>query len=105
MTSPVTEDVLSVIRGEFSKLRLPSAHDKCYKDECLVSFDSPYSEGGLYVNLATLMGYGAAYWQADAAKTGSKLYLHEQWVQTLTQVNLYFLLDSQLFDPQTNYWV
>ena len=83
MTSPVTEDVLSVIRGEFSKLRLPSAHDKCYKDECLVSFDSPYSEGGLYVNLATLMGYGAAYWQADAAKTGSKLYLHEKWVQTL----------------------
>eukprot|EP00606_Chrysophyceae_sp_TOSAG23-5_P000471 GSChrysophyteH2.ASY1.ANO1.1521.1 assembled CDS len=83
MTSPVTEvteEVLSVIRGEFSKLRLPSAHDKCYKDECLVSFDSPYSEGGLYVNLATLMGYGAAYWQADAAKTGSKLYLHEQWL-------------------------
>ena len=79
----LSEDVLTVIRDELSKLCVPGSHDKCYKDECLVSFDSPYSEGGLYVNMATLMGYGAAYWQADRAKTDSRLYLHEQWVQAL----------------------
>jgi ubiquitin carboxyl-terminal hydrolase 5/13 len=79
----ISESVLQVIRAELCKLRVPSAHDKVYKDECVLSFDSPYSTGGLYVNLATLQGYGADYWRKDAANTNSKLYLHEVWEQTL----------------------
>ena len=72
-----TDEVLNVIRGEFSKLRVPSSHDKVYKDECCLSFDSPYSPGGLYVNLVSLRGYGASYWRQDATKSGAKLYLHD----------------------------
>eukprot|EP00605_Chrysophyceae_sp_TOSAG23-4_P001875 GSChrysophyteH1.ASY1.ANO1.2069.1 assembled CDS len=82
-----TDEVLNVIRGEFSKLRVPSSHDKVYKDECCLSFDSPYSPGGLYVNLVSLRGYGASYWRQDATKSGAKLYLHEEWVQNLKPEN------------------
>ena len=83
MSIELAAEVLSVIRGEFSKVRVPSLHDKVYKDECCVSFDSPFSDTGLYVNISSLQGYGADYWRADAQKTGNKLYLHEVWTQTL----------------------
>ena len=73
--------VLASIRTEFSKLKVPHTHDKCYKDECMMSFDSPFSDGGLYVNMSSLQGYGAEYWRADALKSGAKLYLHEKWIQ------------------------
>jgi len=83
MSDMISPEVLAVIRGEFSKVRIPSSHDKCYKDECTVSFDSPFSDSGLYVNMSSLHGYGANYWRADAQKTGNKLYLHELWTQTV----------------------
>ncbi len=62
-----------------SKLRMPSAHTKVYKDECVYSFDSPFSETGLYLNLVTLHGVGTRYLQQDAQRTGCKLYLFEKW--------------------------
>jgi len=79
--SSLSPAILSLIRGQFAKLHIPSAHEKVYKDECLFSFDSPFSDGGLYVNLVTLQGYGSEYFMMDAAKTGSCLYLHEKWFQ------------------------
>ena len=78
---PLDSEILKVIRGEFSKLRIPSSRDKCYKDECTVSFDSPYSDEGLFVNMITLQGFGSSYWRDDAMKTGTKLYLQQIWTQ------------------------
>lgn len=72
---------LPLVRGEFGKLRMPSSHDKVYKDECVLSFDSPFSEGGLYVNVSTWMGYGQDYFLQDFERTGNRLYLHEKWAQ------------------------
>lgn len=63
-----------------SKLRIPHATDKVYKDECMFSFDSPFSDGGLYVNLVTYKGYGKDYVVKDI-RSGGKLYLHEKWQQ------------------------
>jgi hypothetical protein len=34
-------------------LRKPTHADKVYRDECMFSFDTPFSEGGLYLNLST----------------------------------------------------
>ena len=79
--SIMNADVLKVIRGEFSKLKIPQAHDKCYKDECMVSFDSPFSPEGLFVNMSTMQGFGHDYYLADAARTNNKLYLSEKWHQ------------------------
>lgn len=73
--------LLPIIRGEISKLRIPQAADKVYKDECVLSFDSPFSDTGLYVNMATYKGYGRDYLDLDVKNTGCKLYLHELWNQ------------------------
>lgn len=73
--------VISVIRGEISKIKIPSAHEKVYNDECVLSFDSPFSDNGLFVNMSTFLGYGADYYLNDSAKTKCRLYLHEKWTQ------------------------
>ena len=45
------------------------------------SFDSPFSDSGLYVNLTTLNGVGSDFLNLDSVKSGSKLYLHQKWNQ------------------------
>lgn len=75
-----TAEVLPIIRSQFSKLRLPSPHDSVFNDECVYSFDSPFSDTGLYVNLVTWQGFGKEYLQKDISK-GGKLYLHEKFSQ------------------------
>jgi ubiquitin carboxyl-terminal hydrolase 5/13 len=49
-------ECLPTIRSQFSKLRIVSTHDRVFKDECVLSFDNPFSDEGLYVNLVTLQG-------------------------------------------------
>ena len=73
--------VIGVIRSQISKLKIPSAHEKVYNDECVLSFDSPFSDNGLFVNMSTYMGYGADHYLADSAKSKCLLYLHEKWTQ------------------------
>ena len=74
-------DVLSTIRGQFSKLKVPGPHDKVYNDECMHSFDSPFTDTGLYVNMSTFLGYGVDYFLADSNRTGMRLYVHLKWTQ------------------------
>ena len=73
--------LLTLIRGQFPNLKTPGPRDKVYKDECLYSFDSPFSTAGLYVNLSTWCGYGEQWYLEDAHKTGHRLYLHQKWEQ------------------------
>lgn len=73
--------LLPIIRGDMSKLKIPHTSDKVYKDECMFSFDSPFSDTGLYVNLVTFRGYGKDYLAHDIRTGGCKLYLHEMWKQ------------------------
>ena len=80
-TMTAVSSVIGVIRGEISKLKIPSAHEKVYNDECVLSFDSPFSDDGLFVNMSTFLGYGADYYLSDSAKTNCRLYLHEKWTQ------------------------
>lgn len=51
MAAPPPAAVLDAVRAGMRGLRPPSHHDKVYKDECMYSFDSPESPGGLFVNL------------------------------------------------------
>lgn len=32
-------------------VRTPGHHDKVYKEECMYSFATPESEGGIFINL------------------------------------------------------
>lgn len=49
----VAEDVLDKVRAGMRGLQAPGHFDKVYKNECMYSFDTPESPGGLYVNLKT----------------------------------------------------
>jgi hypothetical protein len=47
---------------------------------------SPFSDGGLYINLVTFLGYGERYLLHDVTKTGSVLYLHSIFRQIKKEI-------------------
>ncbi|GAX82603.1 hypothetical protein CEUSTIGMA_g10029.t1 [Chlamydomonas eustigma] len=78
MTSP-EESTLSAIRASMGGLQPPGNYQMVYKDECMFSFESPESEGGLFINLRTFQGFSEHYALMDHTKSGNALYLHEKW--------------------------
>ncbi len=52
-----------------------------HKDECLYSFDTPFSPDGLYVNLSTWGGVGKDFLAFDSGKTKSVLYAHLKYTK------------------------
>jgi len=73
---PVSEALLDQVRAGMRGLTAATAYDKVYNDECVLSFDTPLSPGGLYVSLRTFLGFGAQHVQADSLRTGHSLYVH-----------------------------
>ncbi|GIM06941.1 hypothetical protein Vretimale_11173 [Volvox reticuliferus] len=73
---PVDEATLVRVRQHMHAVRVPSYNDKVYKDECMFTYDSPESPGGLYVNLTTFQGFGQDMVGLDQQRTGACLYLH-----------------------------
>ena len=58
--APVDEALLDRVRQGMRGLKAPGHYDKVYKEECMYSFDTPFSPGGLYVNLKTFQVGAAA---------------------------------------------
>lgn len=77
-----TTEVLKALRSCFPKLKLPIQSDqvliiyitdiflffscfvyiaKVFKDECVFSFDSAFSDGGLFVNVISYLGFGKVH--------------------------------------------
>ena len=59
----------------------PGPADRVFKDECVLSFDTPFSPEGLYVNMRSFVGVGKKYLSWDAARSGGKVYLHMRFRQ------------------------
>ncbi|XP_062458886.1 ubiquitin carboxyl-terminal hydrolase 13 isoform X1 [Pezoporus occidentalis] len=57
-------------------IRVPKSGDRVYKTECAFSYDSPDSEGGLYVCMNTFLGFGREHIERHYRKTGQCVYLH-----------------------------
>nr|XP_033815364.1 ubiquitin carboxyl-terminal hydrolase 13 isoform X4 [Geotrypetes seraphini] len=57
-------------------IRVPRTDDRVYKSECAFSYDSPESEGGLYVCMNTFLGFGREHVERHYRKTGQCVYLH-----------------------------
>ncbi|NXI07990.1 UBP13 hydrolase, partial [Irena cyanogastra] len=57
-------------------IRVPKSGDRVYKTECAFSYDSPDSEGGLYVCMNTFLGFGREHMERHYRKTGQCVYLH-----------------------------
>ena len=49
----VDEAMLGLVRAAMRGLEPPGHHTKVYKDECMFTFDTPESPGGLFINLRT----------------------------------------------------
>lgn len=62
--------------GGDSPIRVATADDKIYKDECVYSFDSPDSETGLYVCMKSFLGLGRNHVERHHRKTRNCIYLH-----------------------------
>mmetsp|Transcript_62 Transcript_62/g.92 ORF Transcript_62/g.92 Transcript_62/m.92 type:complete len:885 (-) Transcript_62:589-3243(-) len=75
----IDEALLNLVRSHMRSVKVPGHHDKVYKDECMFTFDTPESEGGLYVNLSTFQGFGEQFLELDHQRTGNALYLHQKW--------------------------
>ncbi|XP_032851570.2 ubiquitin carboxyl-terminal hydrolase 5 isoform X1 [Tyto alba] len=68
----LSEALLSVLPS----IRVPKAGDRVHKDECAFSFDTPESDGGLYICMNTFLGFGKQYVEKHYQKTGQRVYLH-----------------------------
>ena len=73
----VAEDTLAKLRSLMTEVRTPNESDAVFKDECIYSFDTPYSEGGLYVSCKSWRGFGRDYYTLDHNLNGNNIYLHE----------------------------
>ncbi|MCO5567197.1 hypothetical protein L7F22_020885 [Adiantum nelumboides] len=67
---------MELLRSQLSKVRIPEPSNRIYKQECCISFDTPKSEGGLYVDLCSFLAFGKEYvtWQYE--KTRNSVYLN-----------------------------
>ncbi|XP_018586310.2 ubiquitin carboxyl-terminal hydrolase 13-like [Scleropages formosus] len=57
-------------------IRVPRTGDRVFKSECAFSYDTPESEGGLYVCMNTFLGFGREHVERHYRKTGQSVYLH-----------------------------
>lgn len=76
-------------------IRIPNAEDHVYKDECCLSYDTPYSEGGLYVCLNTFLSFGRKYVMAFHEWTGNSVFLHLKKIPILKEE----IDDSEIQQP------
>lgn len=67
---------VSVLRPHTQKIKVPSPTDKIYKEECVLSFDTPESDTGLFVCMNTFLGFGRKHVEHYYHKTGNAVFLH-----------------------------
>ncbi|KVI02211.1 Peptidase C19, ubiquitin carboxyl-terminal hydrolase 2 [Cynara cardunculus var. scolymus] len=67
---------MELLRTNLSKVRIPEPTNRIYKQECCISFDTPKSEGGLFVDMNTFLAFGKDYVGWNFEKTGNPVYLH-----------------------------
>ncbi|XP_037094382.1 ubiquitin carboxyl-terminal hydrolase 5-like [Pollicipes pollicipes] len=67
---------MEALRPHLDGLRAPGPDSKVYKDQCIYSFDTPESPGGLYVCMRSFLGVARDRLEAFSARTGSRVFLH-----------------------------
>uniref|UniRef100_A0A336MN68 Ubiquitin carboxyl-terminal hydrolase n=1 Tax=Culicoides sonorensis TaxID=179676 RepID=A0A336MN68_CULSO len=67
---------MELIQKHLKSIKVPSASDRIYKDECVYSFTTPDSSCGLLVSLTTFLGFDPEYAAKYATATGNCVFLH-----------------------------
>ncbi|XP_034356062.1 ubiquitin carboxyl-terminal hydrolase 13 [Arvicanthis niloticus] len=70
------EDLGELLVPHMPTIRVPRSGDRVYKNECAFSYDSPNSEGGLYVCMNTFLAFGREHVERHFRKTGQSVYMH-----------------------------
>lgn len=61
-----------------SRVRIPEPSHRIYKQECCISFDTPKSDGGLFVDMNSFLAFGKEYVGWNYEKSGNPVYLRIQ---------------------------
>ncbi|GAB4846306.1 ubiquitin-specific protease ubp14 [Ancistrocladus abbreviatus] len=69
-------DAMEMLRANLSRVRIPEPTNRIFKEDCCVSFDTPKSEGGLFVDMNSFLAFGRDYVMWNYEKTGNSVYLH-----------------------------
>lgn len=72
----MTIEPLDLLRSNLARVRIPEPTNRIYKHECCVSFDSPKSDGGLFIDMCTFLAFGKDFVGWNYEKTGNPVYLH-----------------------------
>ncbi|KAL0311079.1 UNVERIFIED_CONTAM: Ubiquitin carboxyl-terminal hydrolase 14 [Sesamum angustifolium] len=67
---------MELLRSNLSRVRIPEPTNRIYKEECCISFDTPKSEGGLFVDMNSFLAFGKDFVHWNYEKTGNPVYLH-----------------------------
>lgn len=67
---------MELLRSNLSRVRIPEPTNRIYKQECCISFETPRSEGGLYVDMNLFLAFGKEFVAWNFEKTGNPVYLH-----------------------------
>ncbi|CAH4028278.1 unnamed protein product [Pieris brassicae] len=67
---------IELLTPHLSTIKIPTSQQLVYKDECVLSFDNPESETGLYVSLTSFLGFGRNYVDHYYQKTKNAVFLH-----------------------------
>ncbi|KEH38822.1 ubiquitin carboxyl-terminal hydrolase 14 isoform X2 [Medicago truncatula] len=67
---------MDLLRSNLSRVRIPEPTNRVYKQECCLSFDTPMSEGGLFIDMFNFLAFGKDYVGWNFEKTGNPVYLH-----------------------------
>ncbi|CBI20399.3 unnamed protein product, partial [Vitis vinifera] len=67
---------MDLLRSNLSRVRIPEPTNRIYKQECCVSFATPKSEGGLFIDMSTFLAFGKDCVDWNYEKTGNPVYLH-----------------------------
>lgn len=83
--------------SQASQAKVAKHFDKVWKDECMMCFRSPFSPGGLYVNLNSFQGFCRHHVDLDHQRSGNNLYLHiKQTKVNLTNRHMQLCLTGRL---------
>ncbi|XP_065200121.1 ubiquitin carboxyl-terminal hydrolase 5 isoform X1 [Planococcus citri] len=86
---------IELLKTHISSINVPQPNDKVYKDECVYSFDSPFTDTGLYVCMKTFYGLGKEHLERHHRKTGSCVYVHMKYEKILLETNEPELAESK----------
>lgn len=62
----------------FGHIKIVTSNDKVHKDECICSFDTPESEGGIYICMKTFEAVSNEFIEYYFARYGHAVFLHHK---------------------------